>query len=81
MKYAVEKHQSPKEALDGLLAHGKEKKDISTAVTNAYKEQYLQLRTSNPSQAAALKGQLISIYEYLGYNGKKKVEDWEKKQK
>lgn len=81
MKYAVEKHQSPKEALDGLLAHGKEKKNIASSVTSAYKEQYLQLRSSNPSQAATLKGQLISIFEYLGYNGKKKVEDWEKKQK
>jgi len=81
VKYAIERHESPKAALDGLMAHGKEKKNIASSITSAYKQEYLDLRKSNPSQAATLKGQLISIYEYLGYDGKKKVEEWEKEKK
>jgi len=81
ISYAVEKHTSPKEAIDGLLAHGKEKKNIASSITSKYKEKYLELRKTNVSQAATLKGQLISMFEYLGYDGKKKVEEWENPKK
>lgn len=78
--YAIDNSQSPKQAIDGLLAHGKEKKSIASSITSHYKENYLELiKAGKTAQAAALKGRLISTFEYLGYNGKKKVEDWEKK--
>lgn len=81
INYAIEKHTSPKAAIDGLLAHGKEKSSIASSITSKYKETYLALLKTNVSKAATLKGQLISIFDYLGYNGKKKVEDWEKPKK
>ena len=81
ISYAVEKHTSPKAAIDGLLAHGKEKKNIASSITSKYKEEYLSLRKTNASKAATLKGQLISMFEYLGYDGKKKVEEWENPKK
>ena len=81
ISYAVEKHTSPKAAIDGLLAHGKEKKNIASSITSKYKEEYLSLRKTNTSKAATLKGQLISMFEYLGYDGKKKVEEWENPKK
>lgn len=79
--YAIDQNTSPKEAIDGLLAHGKDKKSIASSLTSKYKQTYLDMRQSNPSKAAALKGRLISIYEYLGYDGKKKVEEWENPKK
>ena len=81
INYAIEQHKSPKDAIDGLLSHGKEKKNIASSVTSKYKDEYLSLMKENVSQAATLKGQLISIFDYLGYNGKKKVEEWEKNKK
>lgn len=78
---AIEKHASPKAAIDGLLAHGKEKSSIASSITSKYKQQYLDLVKTNVSQAATLKGQLISIFEYLGYDGKKKISDWENPKK
>ena len=77
--YAIDKNSNPKEAIDGLVKHGKEKSGIASAITSHYKEEYLGLVTGGKiSQAATLKGRLISTFEYLGYDGKKKVEAWEK---
>ena len=76
--YAIDNSQSPQAAIDALLAHGKEKSGIASSLTSHYKEDYQELLKTTVSQAAALKGRLASIFDYLGYNGVQKVSEWEK---
>ena len=66
---------------DGGAARGKKKSAIASGITSYYKETYRELLKTNIAQAAALKGRLISVFEYLGYNGKSKAEGWEKEKK
>ena len=79
--YAVDSNQSPKAAIDGLLAHGKKKDGIASSITSHYKAEYLELRQTNPAQAAELKGRLITIFDYLGYKGAEKIYGWENPKK
>ena len=76
--FAIDNSQSPQAAIDALLEHGKEKSGIASSLTSHYKEDYQELLKTNVSQAAALKGRLASIFDYLGYNGVQKVSEWEK---
>ena len=80
--YAVDNKQNPQKAIDDLLAHGKEKSSIASSITSHYKEDYLKLIADGKiSEAAALKGRLASIFDYLGYNGVKKINEWENPKK
>ena len=77
--YAIDNKQSPKAAIDGLKKHGKDEKSIASSVSSKYKSQYLDLvAKGKTSEAAALKGRLITVFDYLGVDGAKRLADWEK---
>ena len=76
--YAIDNKQSPKNAIDDALKHGKQKSGLASSITSHYKEEYLKLAKTDVRAAAALKGRLITVFDYLGYKGKEKVEGWEK---
>ena len=76
--YAISNQQSPKQYIDDALQHGKTKSSIASGITSRYKEEYLQLRKTDVNAASILKGRLCSAFDYLGYDGLKKVGGWEK---
>ena len=75
--YAISNQQSPKQYIDDALQHGKTKSSIASGITSRYKEEYLQLRKTDVNAASILKGRLCSAFDYLGYDGLKKVGGWE----
>lgn len=77
--YAIDNKTSPKAAIDALKQHGKKPSSIASSITSRYKDQYLDLMAKGKtSEAAALKGRLITVFDYLGYNGSDKIAGWEK---
>lgn len=76
--YAISNQQSPQAYIDDALAHGKSRAAIASGVTSRYKEEYQRLLKTDLNAASALKGRLCATFDYLGYNGLKKVGDWEK---
>lgn len=75
---AIDAKESPKAAINAAMQHGKEAKSIASGITSRYKETYLELLQTNKSEAAAMKGRLITVFDFLGYDGAKKVADWSK---
>ena len=79
--YAIDQQRSPKKEIDAAKAHGKSDSSLASSITNRYKPQYLQLLKTNPNAAYALRNRLAGIFDYLGYKGLKKVDDWAKDNK
>lgn len=76
--YAISNQQSPQAYIDDALAHGKSRSAIASGVTSRFREEYQRLLKTDLNAASALKGRLCATFDYLGYNGLKKVGDWEK---
>lgn len=76
--YAISNQQSPQAYIDDALAHGKSRSAIASGLTSRFKEEYQRLLKTDLNAASALKGRLCATFDYLGYNGLKKVGDWEK---
>lgn len=74
--YAIDQKQSPKSAIDAAMKHGKTKSGLASSLTSRYKEQYLELLKTNKSAAYQLATRLAGIFDYLGYDGTKKVQGW-----
>lgn len=51
-----------------LLAHGYEKSAVAREIAGKYKNQYLSLKESNPTQAAIMIEWLLDAYEAIGYD-------------
>ena len=75
--YSIDLEQSPQEAIDAALAHGKTKSGLASSLTSRYKTQYLELLKTNSSAAYKLGTRLAGIFDYLGYKGTEKVKGWE----
>ena len=76
--YAISNQRSPQAYIDDALAHGKSRSAIASGLTSRFKEEYQRLLKTDLNAASALKGRLCATFDYLGYNGLKKVGDWEK---
>ena len=76
--YAISNQRSPQAYIDDALAHGKSRSSIASGVTSRFKEEYQRLLKTDLNAASVLKGRLCATFDYLGYNGLKKVGDWEK---
>ena len=76
--YAISNQQSPQAYIDDALAHGKSRSAIASGLTSRFREEYQRLLKTDLNAASALKGRLCATFDYLGYNGLKKVGDWEK---
>ena len=76
--YAISNQRSPQAYIDDALAHGKSRSSIASGVTSRFREEYQRLLKTDLNAASALKGRLCATFDYLGYNGLKKVGDWEK---
>ena len=77
--YAIDQKANPKTAIDAAMQHGKTKSGLASSITNRYKEQYIALKKTKPSEASALRQKLAGIFEYIGYeNGEEKVDSWTK---
>ncbi len=76
--YAISNQRSPQAYIDDALAHGKSRSSIASGVTSRFKEEYQRLLKTDLNAASVLKGRLCAAFDYLGYNGLKKVGDWEK---
>ena len=76
--YAISNQRSPQAYIDDALAHGKSRASIASGVTSRFKEEYQRLLKTDLNAASVLKGRLCATFDYLGYNGLKKVGDWEK---
>ena len=76
--YAISNQQSPQAYIDDALAHGKSRSSIASGLTSRFREEYQRLLKTDLNAASVLKGRLCATFDYLGYNGLKKVGDWEK---
>ena len=76
--YAISNQRSPQAYIDDALAHGKSRSAIASGLTSRFREKYQRLLKTDLNAASALKGRLCATLDYLGYNGLKKVGDWEK---
>ena len=76
--YAISNQRSPQAYIDDALAHGKSRSAIASGLTSRFKEEYQRLLKTDLNAASVLKGRLCATFDYLGYNGLKKVGDWEK---
>lgn len=74
--YEIDNKRSPAKAIDAALKHGKTKSGLASSLTSRYKEQYLELLKTNKSAAYQLATRLAGIFDYLGYEGTKKVQGW-----
>ena len=55
------------------LAHGKDKSDISRAITEKYKPVYQKLKTN--TERSELKNRLLTAYALAGYDGEEKTKE------
>lgn len=74
--YEIDNKRSPAKTIDAALKHGKTKSGLASSLTSRYKEQYLELLKTNKSAAYQLATRLAGIFDYLGYDGTKKVQGW-----
>ena len=58
------------------MKHGKTKSGLASSLTSRYKQQYLEMLKTNKSAAYQLATRLAGIFDYLGYEGTKKVQGW-----
>ncbi|MBQ2902813.1 MAG: hypothetical protein IJE48_00290 [Clostridia bacterium] len=64
--------------------YGIDKSALSSCITSEFKEEYLSLRKTDPTQASVLRTKLLNAYVALGYDRKEKSEDideWVKQEK
>lgn len=74
--YEIDNKRSPAKAIDAALKHGKTKSGLASSLTSRYKEQYLELLKTNKSAAYQLATRLAGVFDYLGYKGTQKVQEW-----
>lgn len=76
---ALETGTDIKKIINDYESHGVEQKDLKSAITSNYKEQYLEYYHSNKTKAADLKSKLIGWYMALGdtrEQAAKKIDKW-----
>lgn len=74
--YQIDNKRSPANAIDAAIKHGKTKSGLASSLTSRYKPQYLEMLKTNKSAAYQLATRLAGIFDYLGYEGTKKVQGW-----
>jgi hypothetical protein len=72
---AIESGSGIQSAVDELLNHGADKKELSSRITSEFKPRYVELYNSDPTSAKELRKKLLDAYEILGYDRDDKYDD------
>jgi hypothetical protein len=75
MAAAVMTGEGLRAAMQELLNNGTARDDISSAITNSYKDLYVEAYKRSRAEAASLKARLLNAYVLLGYDREKKSKD------
>ncbi len=72
---AIRTGKNLKSVINEYTSHGVEAKTLSSQITAAFKQQFIDLYKSNKTEAANLQARLLTAYEALGYDRSKKQKD------